>query len=650
MSRFAGRIGSAFVIVALLSSGISRAQNTGYVFSNKPVAFSHLSNVAGPTAIGIDDPALRGLLRDLGAVLTWQPGERYVLVTTAQPQVISFSVGDRRFDVGPISAQAAFAPFLQGTEVYLPLDDLLRALYLAPVRDGGVTVLQPQLASIDVQGSGSQALLVARAGIPLHPRVVTDGPDRVVYEFDGVGSALSTRAFDVGGIHNVAIATSGSARDPKTLVTVTLEAGARHDGAHSNNGDFEVGFGGNGGAPPLVAVATVAPQPSASASETVPAPVASASGSPAASVASVSTVSVQATSDGSTITIAVGGSASYEWHRLREPDNRFWIDIKGATLAGPPLDETEADPIVSMRVRQIDPQTVRVALSFVGANSLAILPSVTGLQINVGHDEVADAPREGSGSVGAVVSANEPQALITPVPPDMYGQNPPGGASDWKFGPRGYVPTNPRLIVIDPGHGGGDPGTMRNGVAEKDLALDMAMRLRTILIARGWQVQMTRSDDHDVPATSQSAAEAEKMGYTTSAAGDLQARDDIANASGARLFISVHVNGYINSGPSGTTTYYSKPSDAAFARIMDRTLAQSLGTKDDGTVKSHLYVTLHANMPAILVETAFLSNPDDYAKLTSSDWRQKVAQSMADGIDAYTQSNPVSTASTGGER
>jgi len=327
---------------------------------------------------------------------------------------------------------------------------------------------------------------------------------------------------------------------------------------------------------------------------------------------------------------------------LREPDNRFWIDIKGATLANGPKDENESEPLISLRVRQNDAQTVRVALSLTGAKSLGILPSAAGLSITVGRDEIADAPREGTGSVGMVASANEPQALITPVPADMYGQN-PSGSDDWKFGPRGYVPTNPRLIVIDPGHGGGDRGASRNGLDEATVNLDMANRLRVLLIARGWQVQMTRVDDHDVDATPTSSAEAEKMGYTTSAANDLQARDDIANTTGARLFISIHANAYINSGPNGTTTYYSKPSDVALAKILERTLDASLDTKDDGIIKARNYVTLHANMPAVLIETAFLSNPDDFAKLNSGDWRQKVAEAVADGIDKYAQQYPVSS-------
>ena len=72
---------------------------------------------------------------------------------------------------------------------------------------------------------------------------------------------------------------------------------------------------------------------------------------------------------------------------------------------------------------------------------------------------------------------------------------------------------------------------------------------------------------------------------------------------------------------------------------------ESDGTKDDGIVKSHLYVTYHTKMPAVLVETAFLSNPNDYALLTSAAWRQKVAQGLADAIAQYAQQYPASNTS-----
>ncbi len=219
---------------------------------------------------------------------------------------------------------------------------------------------------------------------------------------------------------------------------------------------------------------------------------------------------------------------------------------------------------------------------------------------------------------------------MTPAPIDA--QSGDLGATDqsaWKFGPRsGYVPTNPRLIVIDPGHGGSDRGTVHGGVAEADLTLDMAKRLREILIARGWQVKMTHDTDVDVYAPNDSPHD------------ELQARVNVANDAGARMFVSVHVNAYINSGPYGTTCYISKPEDVPLARSIETQLDAD-GTKDDGVVKSHLYVTYHTKMPAVLIETAFLTNPGDYALLTSAAWRQKVAQEIADGIGQYAREYPV---------
>ena len=630
--RFAVRIGSAFALLVWfqVSSLPARADTATYIYRNSPITFTHLASGNAGKMVGVDDPGLRALLRAVGAVLTWRQGERYVLITTAEPVVINFSVGDTRYDVGPLSAQAASAPYVGANgEVFLPLTELLSGLYLAAKDDGSSTVLQPQIASIDVAGTGSQAILIARGGAPLHPRIVADTSDRVVYEFDGVGSTLArTRAVNAGGVRSLEIATSGSARNPKTTVTLSLSPGTRHDAPRTNGGDFEVAFGGNGGAPPL---AVSAQQPaSESSAEPVQTAATSAPQPPAQNFATVTSVNVASKSDGAVVNVAVTGNATFEWHRLREPDNRFWIDIKGAQLEGPAREEAQTDPLTSLRVRQNDAQTVRIALSLANAYALSVSPSSNGVSIVIGRQVAADdAPRGGDGSIGAVVAVNEPQTFVTPVPADMYGQGSPA-PGDWKYGPRStYVPTNPKLIVIDPGHGGSDPGAQRNGVREADLALDMARRLKDVLVARGWQVQMTRDTDVDVYAPNDSARD------------ELQARVNVANNAGARMFISVHVNSFINSGPTGTTTYYSKPGDVALARSIDRNLAGALGTKDDGIVKSHMYVTFHTAMPAVLIETAFLSNPDDYARLTSADWRARVAQSIADGVDQYAQNNPL---------
>lgn len=663
MHRFAARIGSAIAILVLLATAVVRADTVSYTFERSSLIFTHVARTAGGTAVGVDDPAFRSLLKSLGATLTWRPGDRYVMISTSSPEIISFAVGDVHYSVGAVTAAASFAPYLHDDEVYLPFDDAMRALGIAP-QDG---VLERLLTSVDVEGSGVQAIVIARGAGVLRPRVLRDGPESVVYAFDGVGTTLAPqRSINAGGIRTIEITTSGTARDPQTLVTLDLQPGTRHDPPQSGSGEFEVAFGADGSAPPLVELlrgAAAAPQPPAQnvvaqATQTPPTPtpqtqpsqMPSPSALPSAEPtqgATVTGVTVQTASDGSaTVTISLTGSASYEWHRLRAPDNRFWIDLQGAQLAGGPLDQSESGALTSMRARQLDPQTVRVALSVAGDNQLSVSPSVSGVIIDVGTEEVADQPRAGSGTIGSIVSANEPQTLVTPVPADEYGMNQPNNQTDWKFLPHGYVAANPRLIVLDPGHGGGDRGSMHGDLQEAVLTLDMAKRVQVILVARGWEVKMTRTGDYDVKGTVTSTQEAIKYGFRDSDAYDLQARDDIANDLGARVFVSIHCNAYINSGPSGTTIYYTKPSDLSLAQLMDRDLAMSgLGTKDDGIVHAHYYVTAHASMPAILIETAFLTNPSDYARLDSPLWRQKIAEAIADGIDRYMRQNPVAATS-----
>jgi N-acetylmuramoyl-L-alanine amidase len=643
-NRFNAPIGNKFAAAALYllvaAFAIPAVADTSLtaIYQQQSIRFTHLESYGNDTAIGVDDPGFATLLRETGAVLTWKPGERYVLITTDVPVVVSFSIGDRRYDVGPISLQAGFAPYQRGNEAYLPFNEVLHALDLALRQDGAVAVLQPQLASLDVRNEGDRVALLAHGGAPLRPRIVQQSGAAITYEFDGVGTTLAgTRPVGAGGVRSVTIAQSGTVRDPKALVTVQLMPGAAPAAPQqTDDRDVLLGFSGSGG-PPAPVVAEQSPTPMPPPGPVPASTPQAASGAPPGNpnaATTVTGVTVQRVTSGVSVTIAVAGNATFEWHRLREPDNRFWVDIQGAQLQGPPIEQNEPSPLLSMRVRQDNPTTVRVALSLSGPKSIEVSPSNNALDVEVGDNDVADVPRSGSGSVGSIVAVSEPNAtFVTPAPSDEYAEPQNSQDTTWKFGPRGenapqYVPTNPRLIVIDPGHGGSDRGTIHGGVEEAVLTLDMARRLRDILLSRGWQVKMTRDADVDVYAPNADAHQ------------ELQARADVANNAGARLFLSIHVNAYINAGPYGTTCYISKPEDVAFARILETHLAAD-GTKDDGIIKSRMYVTLHTRMPAALVETAFLSNPSDYALLTSPAWRQKIAQEMADAIGQYTQEYPV---------
>ncbi len=598
-NRCAVRTGSASALfaVALALAVPAAAQRQPAVWLGQTaLSFSHPSARGDELAVALHDPAVQQFLKRAGATVSWQPGERYILVTTAEPRVISFAVGDARYDIGDVSARAAFAPYEKSGDVYLPFFALARALYFEPKRDGADVVLQPQIAVADIQSERDGATLVLHAALPIAGRKVVTPADRVAYDFPGFGSTLQ-RARKLGGgrVSEIDVDPSGTVRQPSTRVTLLFAAGSRIADARAGTyHDFTLAIAAS------AALRVASPAPSAA---------------PAARAA-VTSVDALESGDGFDVLVSVRGNASYEWHRLL--DNRWYVDIHGATVEAAQRDEPQtANAVTALRVHAIANDTVRVALTLAGPNQVDLAPSATGLSISVKNEDSQTAARNGSGTIGAGAAA----AAATPSAP-------PG----WKFPatPSAAPSVNPHLIVIDPGHGGSDPGAGHNSLTEKAVNLDISRRLRGVLIARGWQVVMTRNSDVDVYSPNDSAHD------------ELQARDDIANHGAARLLVSIHANSYSGSGPSGTTTYYYKPQDLPLANAVHRRL-QGLGTKDDGVVRNNFYVIVHASMPAVLIETAFLSNPGDYALLTSPQFLQRIATAIADGIADYAGSGVSET-------
>lgn len=625
MNRYAARIGSVvagvFALALLTNVSASAAQRTSYVFQGRPYTFSRTVSGPGGIAIAIDDPALSKLLDRLGATVTWQPGQRYVLLTTAEPVVVSFAMGDPRYDVGPIVQSAPFAPFSQNGVAYVSLSALMHSLDLAPVRDGSQTVLEPELAALDVRTAGAGIKVTAHAGIPLDARLVSETGDRVVVAFDGVGSMLpASRAVPNAALRSIDVRSEGTPANPTTIVTFVLAPGAATHPALSTDDqrDATIAFGGESGGT-SAAVGAVAPAADAApSSEPIAAAEPAPSPSPAEQSALVDSVQTQTRGSDFIVHVGVSGDATYAWHRLRPPDNRWWIDIRDARLSVPPIAQPGNGDVSSVRSHQDSPHDVRIALSLSAFDVVNVTPDATGVTITVSAApaDVATADRSGGGSIGSVAAA-----YASPAAPQK-----------WKFSPRPavapYAAGNGRLIVIDPGHGGSDFGAVRGSNIEKVFNLEISKRLRRILIARGWDVVMTRTTDRDVYQPNDSAAD------------ELQARDNVANQRGARLFISIHTNAFINAGPHGATTYYYKPSDFALAQAVERRIAAEGGIAADGVVKDKLYVIHHAVMPATLVETAFISNPDDVTLLNSPAWQQKMAKAIADGIGDYAGTPP----------
>ena len=214
-------------------------------------------------------------------------------------------------------------------------------------------------------------------------------------------------------------------------------------------------------------------------------------------------------------------------------------------------------------------------------------------------------------------------------------------------------------IVIDAGHGGHDTGTIGpNGLMEKDLVLDVALKLGKLLEDRlGAEVIYTRDDDTFIP---------------------LETRTAIANKEGADLFISIHANSSGDPAARGIETYYLNFTSSAdalevaarenavseksihelqdlvkkialkekieesreFAMDVQKSLygglvAKSPGLHDRGVKKAPFIVLIGANMPSILAEISFVSNPTDERKLKTNEYRQRVAECLYRGISKY---------------
>jgi N-acetylmuramoyl-L-alanine amidase CwlD len=645
-NRLPVRAGSALlaliIAAALLPARAGAESVPDFWFAGTRLIFDRPQLRGADVAVGTSDAGLARFLARVGATLQYAPGQRYIVVTTSDRRTITLTVGDTRIWAGGITTAAPFAPYVQGTDAFLPFASLARALYVVPVPADAMTVLQPQFGALDVRSDDRMVAVTLHGATALAFRRSSASPQRLSLTFTGIGSSLDqTRAIASPALGQIDVVTSGSARNPATVVTFETPPGAqRVILPSSSSNELTLAFAPAGtalrgaeipaagsaatfatGAAPLPVQARVVPPPPVPAQmESQPAPPAVAPGgaapaSPAPAV--VSGVDVVRVGDGAAeVRVAVSGGADFEWHRLG--DGRWYVDLHGATLALPPRDDAlSVGGIDGLRVRQfaLDPvPIVRVSLTLASQRHVDIAPTATGLTVTVGSGDDLVASRIGVGRVGGGTSYASDQAAPAPE------------ATPWKFSGGGPMPpaaANPRLIVLDPGHGGSDVGAQHNGVTEKDVTLDIALRLRSVLIARGWTVRMTRDNDRDVYAPNDSAHD------------ELQARCDVANNAGARLFVSIHANSFTSTALSGTTTYYYKGVDLALAQAVHRHLIGDLGTRDDGVRKENFYVIHHTAMPAILVETAFISNPSDAALMRSPEFLQRVATAIANGVADY---------------
>ncbi len=330
------------------------------------------------------------------------------------------------------------------------------------------------------------------------------------------------------------------------------------------------------------------------------------------------------------VVVTLSGKTDFAQRRLSNPD-RLYFDIKGSAIRS----ELKTLPIgngmlKSVRAAQFDEETVRVVLDF---------------------DKIRDYK---------IFNLEDPERIVI----DVFGVPVKAGTS---------LKSLKRTIVIDPGHGGHDPGAVGpRKLYEKDVVLDIALKLKDILSGDpNVEIYLTRDKDVFIP---------------------LEQRTAIANSRNADLFVSVHANASPSRDAKGTETYflnwtndeeamkvaarenqislkrmqkmqrerdllnvmlddlhrdYKRDESMSLAHSVQDTLAASLRkeypfTVDHGVKWAPFYVLFGAQMPSVLVEVSFISNPVEEKLLSRDSYRYTLAKSIASGITKYMTAAPQS--------
>ena len=181
-----------------------------------------------------------------------------------------------------------------------------------------------------------------------------------------------------------------------------------------------------------------------------------------------------------------------------------------------------------------------------------------------------------------------------------------------------------RVILVDAGHGGTDGGARAkdSGVWEKELNLQTALVLKSLLEEEGAEVIMTRETD---------------MQYSENKRADLTARLDLARENGADMVISIHMNEYRTRSVSGPQVFYREGQEDSrlLAGCVQDALISALNPAKKRAAMAGDYFILSLDIPSVLVECGFISNAAEEALLRTPEYREKVAQGIGDGIVEY---------------
>ena len=386
----------------------------------------------------------------------------------------------------------------------------------------------------------------------------------------------------------------------------------------------------------------------------------------------VNGIKVWSAADYTRVVINVSNEVVYSGHLLEQkeddmPGKRIYVDLKGTTLTcdTPPISVKDG-LVEEVRAGQFNSNTARVVLDVGDINDYSIfnLEDPFRIIIDVKGKKVG-AEKEAQGGKLSETTAEQPTQVtgdtdlsIARIIKDYETINKQAQPIVPVTTPQSNTALSIKKIVIDPGHGGHDPGAIGpNGVDEKNITLKIGTMLAERLRAMGFQVIMTRNKDVFIP---------------------LEERTAIANMSNADIFISIHANASLSHRTKGITTYYlstthdrssmlvaarenatstKKLSDlqliledlmktakinesAIFANDIQQDMVESLrkdgySTPNLGVRSAPFFVLMHANMPSILIETSFVTNPTEERQLEEKQYEKSIVDGVVKGILRY---------------
>lgn len=581
------------------------------------------TSVSGEYLIKADNPNLMGLARILGRDLSWS-GDTLTLSSSVGTALTlgQKSLGGRALPVPPRMVDDG---------VHVPLSALEELLDCRiTVKDGarGAIYFEPTVRAVSfVDDDSKGTALLIETSLPVRRKVLhLKNPSRTVIDIIGAAPKQGLDTLTHPMLGEVKIAHNQPAPSITRIVIPTPTGITVTTPKSFNLFEHRAQVAWRAGQSPVASVPakpTPAGKPTPAPSVTVKVPPVVAvqeppsenpdvrpqppANPPPAATNSKRPLLLNASWQGKQLKLVFSQPVTYRWSRLNAGQHRYVVDFPGVIFPDKRQNLTSPVPgLEGVRIVQNMPEpnpVVRVVCDLQGPLAVTTIEGQS-------TELVLEFPGRNLASGGAVSGAGQTEK---PKPGSAMG----------------------RTICIDPGHGGSDPGAVSrvHSVTEKQVTLDISLRLATILRAEGWNVVMTRSVDRDVSYAGSSDKE------------ELGARSKLANEQSADLFVSIHCNSSANSGVGGTSIHWYKSDDYVLAKNLENELLVATGRTHRGLIKDRFFVLAHTQMPAVLIETAFISNSAEGALLASPDYRDRIARGIAAGLRSHAAKHfPVSAA------